>query len=102
MALEVLGSVIPCSAPSTFKTLKIMSKNQRSRKGTQNLREEILRDKNEELIRLVKSLVVKIDKQDMTSCVLNFNNSSPKLLTCRVRFTTYSKGLILLMRKLRR
>ena len=78
-----------------------MSKNQRSRKGTQNLREEILRDKNEELIRLVKSLVVKIDKQDMMSCVLNFNNSSPKLLTCWVRFTTYSKGLILLMRKLR-
>ena len=101
MTLEVLGSVIPCSAPSTFKTLKIMSKNQRSRKGTQNLREEILRDKNEELIRLVKSLVVKIDKQDMMSCVLNFNNSSPKLLTCWVRFTTYSKGLILLMRKLR-
>ena len=78
-----------------------MSKNQRSRKGTQNLREEILRYKNEELIRLVKSLVVKIDKQDMMSCVLNFNNSSPKLLTCWVRFTTYSKGLILLMRKLR-
>ena len=102
MTLEVLGSVIPCSAPSTFKTLKIMSKNQRSRKGTQNLREEILRDKNEELIRLVKSLVVKIDKQDMTSCVLNFNNSSPKLVTCWVRFTTYCKGLILLMRKLRR
>ena len=101
MTLEVLGSVIPCSAPSTFKTLKSMSKNQRSRKGTQNLREEILRDKNEELIRLVKSLVVKIDKQDMMSCVLNFNNSSPKLLTCWVRFTTYSKGLILLMRKLR-
>ena len=101
MALEVLGSVIPCSAPSTFKTLKSMSKNQRSRKGTQNLREEILRYKNEELIRLVKSLVVKIDKQDMMSCVLNFNNSSPKLLTCWVRFTTYSKGLILLMRKLR-
>ena len=101
MTLEVLGSVIPCSAPSTFKTLKSMSKNQRSRKGTQNLREEILRDKNEELIRLVKSLVVKIDKQDMMSCVLNFNNSSPKLLTCWVRFTTYSKGLILLMTKLR-
>ena len=101
MTLEVLGSVIPCSAPSTFKTLKSMSKNQRSRKGTQNLREEILRYKNEELIRLVKSLVVKIDKQDMMSCVLNFNNSSPKLLTCWVRFTTYSKGLILLMRKLR-
>ena len=101
MTLEVLGSVIPYSAPSTFKTLKSMSKNQRSRKGTQNLREEILRYKNEELIRLVKSLVVKIDKQDMMSCVLNFNNSSPKLLTCWVRFTTYSKGLILLMRKLR-
>ena len=80
-----------------------MSKNQRSRKGTQNLREEILRDKNlEELIRLVKSLVVKLDKQDMMSCVLNFNNSSPTLLTCRVRFTTYSKSLILLMRKLKR
>ena len=80
-----------------------MSKNQWSRKGTQNLREEIPRDKNfEELIRLVKSLLVKIDKQDMMSCVLNFNNSSPKLLTCRVRFTTYSKVLILLMRKLRR
>ena len=80
-----------------------MSKNQWSRKGTQNLREEIPRDKNfEELIRLVKSLLVKIDKQDMMSCVLNFNNSSPKLLTCRVRFTTYSKGLILLVRKLKR
>lgn len=80
-----------------------MSRNQRSREGTTNLREEILRDKNfEELIRLVKSLVVKIDKQDMTSCVLNFNNSSPKLVTCWVRFTTYCKGLILLMRKLRR
>ena len=91
MALEVLGSVIPCSAPSTFKTLKSMSKNQRSRKGTPNLRDEIPRDKNfEELIRLVKSLVVKLDKQDMMSCVLNLNNSSPKLLTCRVRFTTYS------------
>ena len=91
MALEVLGSIIPCSAPSTFKTLKSMSKNQRSRKGTPNLRDEIPRDKNfEELIRLVKSLVVKLDKQDMMSCVLNLNNSSPKLLTCRVRFTTYS------------
>ena len=91
MALEVLGSVIPCSAPSTFKTLKSMSKNQRSLKGTPNLRDEIPRDKNfEELIRLVKSLVVKLDKQDMVSCVLNLNNSSPKLLTCRVRFTTYS------------
>ena len=79
-----------------------MSKNQRSRKGTPNLREEIPRDKNfDELIRPVKSLVVKIDKQDMMSCVLNFNNSSPKLLTCWVRFTTHSKGLILLMRKLR-
>ena len=31
MALEVWG-VIPCSAPSIFKTLKSMSKNQRSRK----------------------------------------------------------------------
>ena len=66
-----------------------MSRNQRSREGTSNLREEIPRDKNfdknfDELIRLVKSLVVKIDKQDMMSCVLNFNNSSPKLLTCRV------------------
>ena len=84
-----------------------MSRNQRSREGTSNLREEIPRDKNfdknfDELIRLVKSLVVKIDKQDMMSCVLNFNNSSPKLLTCRVRFTTYSKSLILLMRKLKR
>ena len=80
-----------------------MSKNQRSRKGTPNLREEIPRDKNfDELIRLVKSLVVKIDKQDMMSYVLNFNNSSSKLLTCLVRFTTYSKVLILLMRKLRR
>ena len=45
-----------------------MSRNQRSRKGTTNLREEILRDKNfEELIRLVKSLVVKIDKLDSDS-----------------------------------
>ena len=79
-----------------------MSKNQRSRKGTPNLREETLSDKNfKELIRPVKSLVIKIDKQDMMSCVLNFNNSSPKLLTCRVRITTFSKGLILLMRKLR-
>ena len=45
-----------------------MSRNQRSREGTTNLREEILRDKNfEELIRLVKSLVVKIDKLDSDS-----------------------------------
>ena len=45
-----------------------MSRNQRSRKGTTNLQEEILRDKNfEELIRLVKSLVVKIDKLDSDS-----------------------------------
>ena len=65
---EVWGRIIPCSAPSTFKTLKSISKNQRSRKGTQNLREEILSDKNfEELIRLVKSLVVKIDKLDSDS-----------------------------------
>ena len=68
MTREVWGRVIPCSAPSTFKTLKSISKNQRSRKGTQNLREEILSDKNfEELIRLVKSLVVKIDKLDSDS-----------------------------------
>ena len=45
-----------------------MNKNQRSRKGTPNLREEIPRDKNfEELIRLVKSLVIKIDKLDSYS-----------------------------------
>ena len=68
MTREVWGRVIPCSAPSTFKTLKSISKNQRSRKGAQNLREEILSDKNfEELIRLVKSLVVKIDKLDSDS-----------------------------------
>ena len=71
-----------------------MSKNQRSRKGTPNLREEIPRDKNfDELIRPVKSLVVKIDKQDMMSCVLNFNNSSPKLLTCRGEIHDLQQGL---------
>ena len=40
-------------------------------------------------------------KTAMLSYVLNFNNSSSKLLTCRMSSTTYSKGLILLMRRWR-
>ena len=72
-----------------------MSKNLRPRKGTAHLEEEMPTDSNfEELTKLVKSLATKIDKLIQTakvammSCALNFSNSSPKQLACRVRLKT--------------
>ena len=93
---------------NSLKTaLASLSKNLLSRKGTTNSQEEMTINKkirrinptNQEFVG--KSRMFDLDKAKtaMLSYVLNFNNSSSKLLTCRVRFTTYSKGLILLMRR---